>query len=132
MPRQAIHTARAPAAIGTYSQAVAIGNLVHLSGQIPLNPETDELETSPRTAMIQVFENLRAVAEATGGALDDIAKVNIYLTDLDQFSLLNEIMAEYFSEPYPARAAIEVNALPKGACVEIDAVMVVQESPVDS
>jgi len=128
MPRKPIHTERAPAAIGTYSQAMACGKLVHLSGQIPLNPETGEMETVPRAALVQVFDNLSAVAEASGGSLRDLVKLNIFLTDLAIFPLLNEIMADYFSEPYPARAAVQVQALPKGALVEMDAVLILRDS----
>lgn len=125
MPREIIHTANAPQAIGTYSQAVKIDNTVYLSGQIPLAPETMELVGGDMAAQIRrVFDNLHAVAQAAGGDLKDIAKLNIFLTDLGHFPLVNEIMAEYFQQPYPARAAVGVAALPKGAAVEMDAVMV--------
>ncbi len=124
MSREIIHTERAPQAIGTYSQAVKTGSTVYLSGQIPLVPETMELVAGDMAAQIRrVFDNLRAVAQAAGGDLGDIAKLNIFLTDLGHFPLVNEIMAEYFSEPFPARAAIGVAALPKGAGVEMDAIM---------
>ncbi len=124
MEREVIFTEQAPAAIGTYSQAVKVGKTVYLSGQIPLVPETMELVDGDMTAQIvRVFENLQAVTEAAGGSLDGIVKLNIYLTDLSHFPLVNEVMARYFSQPYPARAAIGVAALPKGAAVEMDAVM---------
>ena len=124
MSRKAIHTDRAPAAIGSYSQAIAAGQLVFLSGQIPLDPRTMELvdgDFAKRTR--QVFDNLRAVAEAAGGSLDDVCKLTIYLTDLDNFAEVNSVMAEYFAEPYPARAAVGAAALPKGADVEAEAIM---------
>jgi reactive intermediate/imine deaminase len=125
MFREIIKTAAAPAAIGTYSQAVKTGNTVYLSGQIPLVPQTMQLAEGGMEAQItQVFENLRAVAAAAGGGLADIVKLNIYLIDLAHFPLVNEVMARYFREPYPARAAIGVASLPKGAAVEADAVMV--------
>ena len=125
MTREIITTPAAPAAIGTYSQAVKTGNTVYLSGQIPLVPEAMQLVAGDIRAQItQVFENLKAVAEAAGGGLGDIVKLNIYLTDLAHFPLVNEVMAGYFNEPYPARAAVGVAALPKGAAVEADAVMV--------
>lgn len=123
--RSTIHTDSAPAAIGTYSQAVKAGNTVYLSGQIPLVPETMELVTDSIEAQIhRVFKNLTAVCEAAGGNLNDIVKLNIFLTDLGNFATVNEIMAEYFDQPYPARAAVGVAALPKGAEVEMDGVMV--------
>ena len=125
MTREIINTKNAPQAIGTYSQAVKTGNTVYLSGQIPLVPEKMELvEGDMRAQITRVFENLGAVADAAGGSLADIAKLNIYLTDLSHFPLVNEIMATYFSEPYPARAAVGVASLPKNALVEMDAVMV--------
>ena len=125
MAREIIKTAAAPAAIGTYSQAVKVGDTVYLSGQIPLVPQTMQLVEGEMGAQIrQVFDNLQAVAAAAGGGLADIVKLNIYLTDLSHFPLVNEIMAAYFKEPYPARAAIGVASLPKGAAVEADAVMV--------
>jgi reactive intermediate/imine deaminase len=124
MPRTIIHTDNAPQAIGTYSQAVKCGNTVYLSGQIPLDPATMELVDGDMAAQIRrVFDNLTAVAVAAGGSLADIAKLNIFLPDLGHFALVNEIMAEYFSEPYPARAAVGVASLPKGSQVEMDAVM---------
>jgi reactive intermediate/imine deaminase len=124
MPREIIRTDKAPQAIGTYSQAVKAGNTVYLSGQIPLDPATMELVTDSVEAQIRrVFDNLKAVAEAAGGSLADVAKLNIFLTDLTHFALVNQVMAEYFSEPYPARAAIGVASLPKGAAVEMDAVL---------
>lgn len=125
MPREVIRTDRAPQAIGTYSQAIKVGDTVYLSGQIPLVPETMELVSGDMEAQIRrVFDNLQAVAEAAGGSLQDVVKLNVYLTDLAHFPLVNQIMAQYFQEPYPARAAIGVAALPRGAAVEMDAVMV--------
>jgi reactive intermediate/imine deaminase len=125
MAKQIIHTDQAPRAIGTYSQAVRVGDTVYLSGQIPLVPSTMTLVEGDMDAQIRrVFDNLQAVAEAAGGGLGDVVKLNVFLTDLAHFPLVNQIMAEYFSEPYPARAAIGVAALPKGAMVEMDAVMV--------
>lgn len=124
MPKEIITTADAPAAIGTYSQAVRVGRTVYLSGQIPLDPGTMELVgPDPRRQIRRVFDNLTAVARAAGGSLADVVKLNVYLTDLGQFPLVNEVMAEYFAEPYPARAAIGVAQLPKGAGVEMDAVL---------
>ncbi len=124
MSRDIIATNKAPQAIGTYSQAVKIGSTVYLSGQIPLIPETMEMVDGDMEAQIvRVFDNLSAVAQAAGGDLNDIAKLNIFLTDLAHFPLLNEVMARYFSQPYPARAAIGVASLPKNADVEMDAVM---------
>ncbi|MEJ2315377.1 MAG: RidA family protein [Gammaproteobacteria bacterium] len=124
MSREIIKTDKAPQAIGTYSQAVKIGTTVYLSGQIPLVPETMEMVEGDMEAQVRrVFDNLQAVAQAAGGSLDDIAKLNIFLTDLGNFALVNTIMAEYFNEPYPARAAIGVASLPRGAGVEMDAVM---------
>jgi reactive intermediate/imine deaminase len=124
MPREIIHTDLAPQAIGTYSQAVKVGNTVYLSGQIPLVPASMQLVEGDMAAQIrQVFDNLSAVAAAAGGSLADVAKLNIFLTDLSHFPLVNEIMAEYFAQPYPARAAIGVAALPKGAAVEMDGVL---------
>ncbi len=126
MKRETISTDQAPQAIGTYSQAVRSGQTVYLSGQIPLVPDSMELiEGDMRAQVRRVFDNLTAVCEAGGGTLNDIVKLNVYLTDLANFPLVNEIMADYFSEPYPARAAVGVAALPKGAGVEMDAVMVV-------
>lgn len=124
MKREIIRTDRAPQAIGTYSQAVRVGNTVYLSGQIPLVPETMEMVAGDMEAQIhRVFDNLRAVARAAGGELQDIVKLNVFLTDLANFPLVNRVMADYFSEPYPARAAVGVAALPKDAGVEMDAVM---------
>lgn len=124
MPRDIIQTDRAPQAIGTYSQAVKVDGTVYISGQIPLVPDTMELVEGSMEAQIRrVFDNLAAVAEAAGGGLADVVKLNIYLTDLDHFPLVNQVMASYFSEPYPARAAVGVAALPKGAAVEMDAVL---------
>lgn len=123
--KQAIHTKDAPAAIGTYSPAIRVGDTVYLSGQIPLDPTTMQLVTGDARAEIKrVFDNLAAVAEAAGGSLADAVRVTIYLTDLKNFALVNDVMAQYFSEPYPARAAIGVAALPRGASVEADAVLV--------
>jgi reactive intermediate/imine deaminase len=133
MTREIIRTDRAPQAIGTYSQAVRTGDTVYLSGQIPLVPETMELVDAGMEAQIRrVFDNLSAVAAAAGGSLGDVAKLNIYLTDLDHFALVNQVMADYFQEPYPARAAVGVAALPKGAQVEMDAIMVLAGSAEDS
>jgi reactive intermediate/imine deaminase len=124
MAREIISTDQAPRAIGTYSQAVKIDNIVYLSGQIPLHPQTMEMVSGDIAAQIErVFENLKAVARAAGGEMADIVKLNVYLVDLSAFPLVNEIMAGYFSEPYPARAAVQVAALPKNALVEMDAVM---------
>tara|TARA_B100000686_G_scaffold225782_1_gene232958 strand:- start:510 stop:890 length:381 start_codon:yes stop_codon:yes gene_type:complete len=126
MQREIIFTEDAPQAIGTYSQAVRVGNTVYLSGQIPLIPETMELIEGDITNQIKrVFMNLAAVAKASGGALANINKLNIYLTDLSNFPLVNEIMAEHFSEPYPARAVVGVASLPKGAMIEMDAIMTI-------
>jgi len=123
--REAIHTDAAPGAIGTYSQAMKVGDTVYLSGQIPLVPETMEVLDGDMAAQIrQVFDNLQAVTIAAGGNLANIAKLNIFLTDLSHFALVNEIMADYFQQPYPARAAVGVASLPKGVPVEMDAIMV--------
>jgi reactive intermediate/imine deaminase len=119
------HTDQAPKAIGTYSQAVRAGNTVYLSGQIPLDPATGELVQGNMEAQVRrVFENLGAVIAASGGQFAHVVKVNVYLTDLGHFALVNKVMAEYFTQPYPARAAVGVAALPRGAGVEIDCVMV--------
>ena len=124
MSKETIHSDNAPAAVGTYSQAVKVGQFVFLSGQIPLVPGTMEIaEGDFRARARQVFENLKAVAEASGGSLDDAVKLTIFLTDLDNFATVNEVMAEYCSEPYPARAAVQVAALPKGVDVEADAIL---------
>ena len=126
MGSEIIKTDQAPQAIGTYSQAVKAGTTVYLSGQIPLTPDTMELVTGDIRGQIErVFENLSAVAAAAGGSLADIVKLNVFLTDLGHFPVVNEVMGEYFQEPYPARAAVGVAALPKGAEVEMDAIMVV-------
>ncbi|SDS61892.1 RidA family protein [Pseudomonas oryzae] len=124
MSKSIISSPQAPAAIGTYSQAVRAGSTVYMSGQIPLNPDTMKLVEGFEAQTIQVFENLLAVAKAAGGSLQDIVKLNIYLTDLSHFSKVNEIMGSYFQQPYPARAAIGVSALPLGAQVEMEAVLV--------
>ncbi|MEQ1635212.1 MAG: RidA family protein [Methylococcales bacterium] len=127
MAKTIIQTPNAPKAIGTYSQAVKIDNTVYLSGQIPLNPATMSLvEGDISVHITQVFENIRAVAIAAGGDLADIVKLNVFLTDLAHFPIVNEIMKQYFHEPYPARAAVEVAALPKNAEIEMDAIMVLQ------
>lgn len=121
-----IHTDNAPEAIGTYSQAVKTGNTVYLSGQIALDPQKMELVSEDFAEQAhQVFKNLSAVCEASGGSLNDIVKLNLFLTDLSNFPIVNEIMAQYFAEPYPARAAVGVKQLPKGAVVEADGVMVI-------
>jgi reactive intermediate/imine deaminase len=132
MSKHIIQTDKAPQAIGTYSQAVRVDRTVYLSGQIPLVPETMTIVEGDIGAQItQVFDNLQAVAEAAGGDFSDIVKLNVFLTDLSHFPLVNEIMGHYFQEPYPARAAIGVAALPKAADVEMDAIMVLkpQEYP---
>ena len=124
MKKEIISTDKAPQAIGTYSQAVKVGTTVYMSGQIPLVPETMEMVEGDIKAQIhRVFNNLQAVAQAAGGDLSDVAKLNIFLTDLSNFPHVNEVMAEYFQQPYPARAAIGVAALPKDASVEMDAVL---------
>lgn len=126
--REIIHTDGAPQAIGTYSQAVKVGNTVYLSGQIPLIPETMELVKGDMESQVRrVFDNLSAVSVAAGGNLNDIAKLNIFLTDLSHFALVNEVMASYFKQPYPARAAVGVASLPKGVPVEMDAIMVLND-----
>ncbi|HHJ39702.1 MAG: reactive intermediate/imine deaminase [Methylothermaceae bacteria B42] len=127
MTKEIISTPDAPQAIGTYSQAVKIDGVVYLSGQIPLDPETMTLvEGSIEVQIRRVFDNLQAVCQAAGGSLNDIVKLTVYLRNLDHFPQVNEIMATYFSQPYPARAAVGVSALPKGAGVEMDAVMVLE------
>ncbi|SES89679.1 reactive intermediate/imine deaminase [Nitrosomonas marina] len=127
MSKEVIQTPQAPEAIGTYSQAVKIsgGTTVYLSGQIGLDAATMQMVNGIEAQIQQVFLNLKAVASASGGSLNDIVKLNIFLTDLEHFSMVNEIMATYFDQPYPARAAIGVKALPRGALVEMDAVMVI-------
>lgn len=128
MSKTIIATDRAPQAIGTYSQAVKAGNTVYISGQIPLVPETMALVEGDMEANIRrVFENLQAICEEAGGSLADVVKLNIFLTDLSNFALVNEVMATYFSQPYPARAAVGVASLPKDVGVEMDAVMVIEE-----
>ncbi len=123
--RSTISTPNAPAAIGTYSQAVKVGNTVYISGQIPLIPESMELVTESFEAQaVQVFENLKAIAEAAGGSLNDAVKLTILLSDMSHFAKVNEVMARYFDEPYPARAAFAVKELPKSVDIEIDAIMV--------
>ncbi|MCS4308241.1 reactive intermediate/imine deaminase [Rheinheimera pacifica] len=124
MSKVIIRTSDAPAAIGTYSQAVKIGTTVYLSGQIPLVPATMQLVSENFAEQThQVFKNLAAVCDAAGGSLNDMVKVNIFLTDLSQFATVNEIMSQYFAEPYPARAAVQVSALPRASQIEIDGVM---------
>jgi reactive intermediate/imine deaminase len=126
--RTIVKTNKAPQAIGPYSQAVKAGDTVYLAGQIPLIPETMTLESGDMRAQIQrVFENLGAVAKASGGSLQDVVKLNVFLIDLTYFPLVNEVMAQYFREPYPARAAVGVAALPKGAAVEMDAILVLDK-----
>ena len=121
-----INTEKAPAAIGPYSQAVKAGNTVYLSGQIPLNPETMEIVSDDFEAQArQVFTNLQAVCEEAAGSLGDIVKINLYLVDLDNFAIVNKVMEEFFTKPFPARAAVGVKALPKGSQVEAEAVMVI-------
>ncbi len=128
MEKEVIQTTDAPGAIGTYSQAIKVGNTVYISGQIPLDPHTMRLhDQSMEIGIHRVFKNLQAVALAAGGHLADIVKLTIYLIDLSHFELVNEVMAEYFNQPYPARAAVQVAALPKGAEVEMDAIMVIGE-----
>lgn len=124
MSREIINTPNAPQAIGTYSQAVKSGNRVYMSGQIPLDPKSMELVAGDIVTQIRrVLDNLQAVAQAAGGSLNDLVKLNVYLTDLVNFPQVNQVMAEYFTEPYPARAAVGVASLPKGAEVEMDGVM---------
>ena len=123
--KQIISTTNAPAAIGTYSQAVKVGDTTYLSGQIPLDPQTMQLVAGFDNQVRRVFDNLQAVCEAAGGSLNDLVKINVYLINLANFAKVNEIMASYFDEPYPARAAVGVAALPRGAEVEIEGVMVV-------
>jgi len=123
MSKQIIHTNGAPQAIGTYSQAVKVGNTVYLSGQIGLDPEKMEMVEGIEAQVHRVFKNLKAVAEASGGSLADVVKLNVFLTDLSNFALVNTIMAEYFTQPYPARAAVGVASLPRGALVEADGVI---------
>jgi len=126
MPKAVISTPHAPSAIGTYSQAVRCGDTIYLSGQIGLDPVTMQLVEGIDAQVKRVFNNLKAVAEAAGGSLDDAAKLTIYLTDLAHFAKVNEIMAAYFKQPYPARAAIGVASLPRAALIEADAILVIQ------
>ncbi len=127
MSKQVIQTPAAPQAIGTYSQAIRAGATVYLSGQIGLDPATMQLKDGVEAQIHQVFQNLRAVARAAGGDMKDVVKLNVFLADLSHFAKVNEIMAGYFTEPYPARAAVGVASLPRGALVEMDAVMVIEE-----
>lgn len=127
MSRKIISTTAAPAAIGTYSQAVQVGNTVYMSGQIGLDPATMQMVEGIDAQIHRVFQNMHAVATAAGGSMDDVVKVNIFLTDLGNFAKVNEIMATYFHQPYPARAAVGVAALPRGALVEMDGVLVAQD-----
>ncbi|AYC34852.1 RidA family protein [Pseudomonas cavernae] len=126
MSKTVIHSDKAPAAIGTYSQAIKAGDTVYLSGQIPLDPQTMELVQGFEAQTVQVFENLKAVIEASGGYMSNLVKLNIFLTDLSHFATVNEIMGRYFQQPYPARAAIGVAALPRGALVEMDGILVLE------
>ena len=127
MNRATIHTDNAPAAIGTYSQAIRVGSLVFISGQIPLEPATMDIVAGDfRARARRVFDNLQAIAAAAGGSLNDAVKLTIFLTDLDNFAEVNEVMAEYCDEPYPARAAVQVAALPKGVDVEADAILAIE------
>jgi len=124
MTKQTIHTNSAPAALGTYSQAIKVGQFVFMSGQVPLVPETMEVVEGDFAARArQVFDNLKAVAEEAGGSLNDAVKITIFLTDLGNFATVNEVMAEYCDKPYPARAAVQVSALPKGVDIEADAIL---------
>ena len=127
MTRKIIHTDNAPKAIGTYSQAVRAGNTVYMSGQIGLDPQTMQMVDGIDAQIKRVFDNLKAVAEAAGGTLNDVVRFTVYLTDLKHFAKVNEAMAAYLTEPYPARAAIGVASLPRDALVEVDAVMVLQD-----
>jgi len=127
MSRQVIHTENAPAAIGTYSQAILVENTLYLSGQIGLDPYSMELVEGIEAQIRRVIDNLKAVCEAAGGNLEDIAKLNIFLTDLSNFQLVNQIMGEYFAQPYPARAALGVASLPKAALVEMDGIVIINQ-----
>jgi reactive intermediate/imine deaminase len=127
MPKQIVSTTKAPAAIGTYSQAVRVGDTVYLSGQIGLDPATGQLVEGIDAQIVRVFNNLKAVAEAAGGSLGELVKLNVYLTDLSNFPKVNETMAKIFREPFPARAAVGVAALPRGALIEADGVLVLAE-----
>ena len=126
MAKKIISTPNAPAAIGTYSQAVQVGGTIYLSGQIGLDPATMQMDDGIDAQIVRVFENLRALAEAAGASLADAVKLNVYLTDLTHFAKVNEVMAKYCSQPYPARAAVGVAQLPRGALVEIDGVLVIE------
>jgi reactive intermediate/imine deaminase len=128
MSKEIIATANAPQAIGTYSQAVKVNGTVYLSGQIGLDPASMQMVDGIEAQIHQVFKNLRAVAEAAGGSLADVVKLNIFLTDLDHFAKVNEIMAQYFAQPYPARAAVGVASLPRAAMVEADGIMVIEQN----
>jgi len=124
MSKQIISTTNAPAAIGPYSQAVRVGNTIWVSGQIPLDPQTQEMIVGDFEAQTrQVFDNLKAIVTAAGATLDAVVKANVYLLDLTHFPLVNKVMAEYFREPYPARAAVGVSALPRGALVEVECIV---------
>jgi len=124
MGKQIISTADAPAAIGTYSQGVRVGNTIWISGQIPLDPRTQSLVTGDIDVQARrVFDNLKAIVDAAGATFDDVVKATVFLTDLSHFALVNQIMAEYFSEPYPARAAVGVAALPRGAQIEVECIV---------
>ena len=127
MAKKIIHTDSAPKAIGVYSQAVRAGQTVYLSGQIGLDPASMQMVEGIEAQIVRVFENLRAVAQAADGSLDEVVKLNVYLTDLAHFTRVNEIMAKYFREPYPARAAVGVASLPRGALVEMDAILVIEK-----
>ena len=127
MAKKIIHTDAAPKAIGVYSQAVRAGQTVYLSGQIGLDPASMQMVEGVEAQIMRVFENLRAVAQAADGSLDDVVKLNVFLTDLAHFTRVNEIMAKYFREPYPARAAVGVASLPRGALVEMDAILVIEK-----
>ncbi len=127
MAKKIIHTDNAPKAIGVYSQAVRADRTVYLSGQIGLDPASMQMVEGIEAQIVRVFENLKAVAQAAGGSLDDVVKLNVFLTDLAHFTRVNEIMAKYFREPYPARAAVGVSALPRGALLEMDAILVVEK-----
>lgn len=126
MTRQTIQTDKAPAAVGTYSQAVKVGNTVYISGQLGLDPETMELQEGFEAQAKQVFANLKAICEAAGGSINDVVKFNVSLTDLNEFAALNTIFEANLSEPYPARAAVQVAALPKGGVVEIEAILYIE------
>lgn len=127
MAKKIIHADDAPKAIGVYSQGVRAGQTVYLSGQIGLDPASMQMVDGIEAQIVRVFENLRAVAQAAGGSLDDVVKLNVYLTDLAHFTRVNEIMAKYFREPYPARAAVGVASLPRGGLVEMDAILVIEK-----